>query len=251
MTFPLYIQWYKQQAIKYAIISHTHNREMMVISKHTPNRTTRMLKCHKTQHFDLIWKLMLNTEYFKTWYSVYYSLAEYKRGIPNQEMCMIRDNKSWDKLHCRDMIHYTHVIDIDADTNELKYALESAIRVVLKLGDCDVYFSGRGFHIYPKIDIKGSFMPEDNDNIYKKHYQIAYDLHHTLSEQVDTSIYDSRRVIKCPFTLAIYPDDDNLYICKPVPDLKKFDIKDYILTEENFKDNVALAKDYSMRRFRK
>ena len=251
MTFPLYIQWYKQLSVKYAIISHTHNREMMVISKHEPNKTTRMLKCHKTQHFDLIWKNMLGTEFNKTWYSIYYSLAEYKLGIPNQELMMIRDNDAWNKSHFDNMIRYTHVIDIDADTHELLFALDSAIKIVTKIGDCDVYFSGRGFHIYPKLDIPGTFNPEHNDNIYSRHYQIAYNLHHGISEQVDTSIYDSRRVIKCPFTLAVYPDDDKLYICKPVPDLLKFDLKDYILTDENFKENVALAKDYSMRRFKK
>ena len=127
------------------------------------------------------------------------------------------------------------VIDIDSgDSEETDYAVYS-VEILKKLFDCNntpyhLRFSGRGFHFvipYKYFEhLNKSFNPHEDNNIYAYMSDIADILHDDLSEMIDTSVYDSRRVLKIPFSLSIYQNES--FICSPIKDLPNFKLSDYI-----------------------
>jgi hypothetical protein len=115
----------------------------------------------------------------------------------------------------------THKICVDLDKKGIVYSLR---------------FSGCGFHIiiqYTEIPDykKHSFNPFDKKNIFIHCNKLNKKYHDKISEMVDFSINDARRIIKVPNTLVYNPAKTNerLLICKIInrDDLKKFDIKRY------------------------
>ena len=89
-----YYKWYFIPKVKFNIIKYTKNRETALIS-HDKAITLRMLKIHSVQHIDFHLKSL---NWFKNKWNMYYSLAEYKEGIPNQNFNLAkRDNSEWKK----------------------------------------------------------------------------------------------------------------------------------------------------------
>lgn len=253
--FDLYVKWYKDLAVKYELIKFLKNRELATLSKHTPQRNTRMLKCHTRQHFEFIWDKIINVEYHKTFYNFYYSLAKYINGIPNQPWRLKdRDNSSWNRSYYKHIEEMDFVIDIDASKEIIDIAYEDAMSIHeffnLHKVPHEIRFSGRGFHII----IPFKFFQHLNMSFYFMHKQgsyvdlylvIAEYLEKNYSELVDLTIYDFRRVLKIPYSLAVYPGDQDSYICYPLDqeDLKiPFKIENFTLTEENFKDLTKIIK---------
>ena len=103
-------------------------------------------------------------------------------------------------------------------------AVESAKHILrfFRETDCPFYcrFSGMGFHFvvpYELIKITlpdHSFYTSREDNIYKIYRSIALFLRDNFSEMVDTVIYDKRRIIKIPYSLALY--DHSVVMCCPL-----------------------------------
>lgn len=252
---PLFFSWYKQLPVRYAIAKTTYNRETAFLIRRgwgdLSRYSLRMIKCHSTQHFGLYWDYVVKAEKHQIPYSIYYSLAKYKNGIPNQSLKLKeRDNSQWMQNHYEHMESFDFVIDIDSD-GRIDLAVESAILLIdaiKKTYTYEIRFSGRGFHIF--IDLQIGFIPFNpnvENNVYQYHHQIAKMYHDTITEMIDTDIYDSRRVIKVPFSLAVYPEDDNLYVCTPITydELKTFKLSDYILTEQNMDAWIKKAGEYS------
>ena len=175
--------------------------------------------------------------------NIYHSLAKYKEGIPQEWKMSERKNtyNEWDKKRISKTIAYDFVVDIYAPSHkEMVYAQEDTIRLynVLKIYNPSIRFSGKGFHIYIKYkDMfgfrgmgiqKSSFNPDKSPNIYNDYYSIAKAMYDTITEFIDLSIYDSRRLIKCPNTLAFYGPKD-IYLCKEltIKELEEFELDNY------------------------
>lgn len=214
--------WYKLPVVKYEMIRYLQKREMCMINKEFPEKSVRMLKCHSIQHFDYIVNWMVGMEQNFTYYNFYYSLARYTNGIPNQESSLkMRDNSEWTKTHFEQMESYDFLIDIDSGSfEELPFAYESAFSIKRKLDEWqlpyELRFSGKGFHfIVPYGCFDGTPLnPSTKSNIYKLYFDIAKWLYNNISEMVDCSIYDSRRVCKIPYSLAVY--EEGTYVCYPL-----------------------------------
>lgn len=185
-----------------------------------------MIRIHNVQGID-VWFKVLKIHEFLRGYNVYYSLAKYKEGIPYSTLELAkRDFGNWTKEHWKEMVSYDFLLDIDAGNhNEIEFAVYSA-KEIKKLFDklevpYHLRFSGRGFHFvipyeFFPIDADGltelhCFNPDSDYNIYNVYNKIAVELSKRYSEMIDTTIYDSRRVTKIPYSLALY--NGRNYVC--------------------------------------
>lgn len=235
ITISNYYKWYFIPKVKFNIIKYTKNRESALISTLNNFITLRMLKIHNVQHIDFHLKAI---NWYKNKWNFYYSLAEYENGIPNQKFNLRkRDNSDWKENHWKEMVAYDFLIDIDAsDHSEINHAQISALNVVERLSrhkiPFSIRFSGCGFHIvipYSYFKDKNySFLHGSDDSIYPVYKSIAGIFNNEVSEMVDTKIYDHRRLIKVPYSLALYKDD--IYVCMPISieKLKNFNLSDYL-----------------------
>ena len=242
-----YPEWYKIPQVKFRMLPYTLNRECMFIKKEDERggKTTRMIRMHNVQSID-IWFKLLNIHKFGREYNLYYSLAKYKDGIPFGTLALSkRDFGDWTKEHWKEMVSYDFLLDIDAGNHsEIMFAHYSAKNIRNKFDELDVpyylRFSGRGFHFvipyeYFRISNKDFprfydeiFNPDAEHNAYSFFMKIAMELHNRYSEMIDTTIYDSRRVTKIPYSLALY--DGRNYVCSSFSSAQEFDdfnLKDY------------------------
>jgi hypothetical protein len=251
--------WYKIPPAKFNLIKYTFNREMAVLvpswilRKYPDMRryNVRMLKCHSVQHLDFILERYVKMFQHRKLYNFYYTLAKYRDGIPNQPSGLDQrseDNRTfWKTEHFKQMSGYDFLLDIDAGaTEDIRHAFDTA-KDVMSFFEHNSYpfeirFSGRGFHfIVPSkfFNMTDKFMlfnPEDDDNIYKRYYALAKFLNERYSELIDINIYDSRRLCKIPFSLAVYEDDT--FVCYPFrkkEDFLKFDIDDFRIDNFNLR----------------
>ncbi len=226
-----YPDWYWIPQIKFKIRNYTYRRETAFIAMNNVNsgssrygRTVRMIKIHNVQHFD-IWLKNMHISDDKKNFNLYYSLARYKNGIPNGSLNLSeRDFGNWNLDHWKEMEAYDFLLDIDAGNHEqmdFAYLSTDQIRLFFDKLNVPYYlrFSGMGFHFiipyecFTKTKLLLSFNPENENNIYNLYNQIAIKLHDIYSEMVDTGIYDSRRVTKIPYSLALYSNKN--YLCYP------------------------------------
>lgn len=235
--------WYNRIDVRYEIIKQLFKREFALLipswnkEEKYSKSSTRNLKCHSVQHFDFILRAM-GYKYHQQPYNFYKSMAIYKDGIPNQTMNMEkRDNNQWNKEHYNHIVGYDLLIDIDLDSHEnIQWAWASANNIKTLFDSCKtpytLRFSGRGFHFeipYPYLPHK-SFNPKDDDNIYKFCHKVATRLKQRYSDLIDTGIYDSRRLCKLNYTLAIY--EKEIYVCYPFNmswDFDSFSLEDFRL----------------------
>ena len=199
-----------------------------------------MIRIHNVQGID-VWFKVLRIHEFQREYNLYYSLAKYRNGIPFSTLKLSdRDFSDWTKNHWKEMVSYDFLLDIDAGNHtDIMFAHESAMNVKKLFDRLDVpyhlRFSGRGFHfVIPYEFFKHEadylievFNPEDDENVYKFFMNIAMKLHSLSSEMIDTSIYDSRRVTKIPYSLSLY--DGRNYVCYSFENDLDFD--NFILQE--------------------
>ncbi len=205
--------------------------------------TTRMIRIHNVQGLD-VWFKSLKIYRLLRGYSIYYSLAKYKQGIPYGTIALDkRDFGDWNTEHWKEMVSYDFLLDIDAGNHtDMKFAHLSAASIKKLFDELEVpyhlRFSGRGFHFvipyeYFKVPLEdrvsiGIFNPDTVGNVYSTYMKIAMKLHSSYSEMIDTSIYDSRRVTKIPYSLALY--DGRNYVCATFNSDDEFDyfnLKDY------------------------
>lgn len=230
------VEWYKNISIQYELIKYLKYREMCLLVKNTnPKFNTRMLKAHSIQHLQYILFNMMRIETKGADYTVYYSLAKYENGIPNQEPELTnRNNKDWIMNHYKHIIGFDFMLDIDSpDHIDLHHAHFDA-KIIKKMLDYHntpykLIFSGCGFHFiipFDKFNINKSFNPSDEDNIYKYHLKIAKVISDRFSELIDLSIYESRRVCKVPYSPTIYKNGLVL-VSKPFLNNREFEDFDY------------------------
>lgn len=220
-------QWYKLASVKFELIKNLYNRELallvprFVTNPEIKKRSVRTLKVHNVQGLDFNLKA---TKMFikETPYCFYYSMAKYKNGLPNQILNFVtRDNLEWTKNHYKEMVSYDYLIDIDApDFYDMQFAYNSAYNIK-ELFDklhipYELRFSGLGFHFiipYKYLPQNLTLNPHEPDNLYQFLSKLTKFIFKECSEMVDMNIYDSRRVCKIPYSLALYNND--AFVCSP------------------------------------
>jgi hypothetical protein len=240
MDYAPYFEWYKSAPVKFEIIKFLKNREFALLSKVTPERSTRTLRCHSVQHYDVILNEILKIEQKKSIFNFYYSLATYTNGLPYQNPNLSqRNNGEWISRHYEEMCAYDFLLDIDCDSQqEISYAYESAGLVKTFFDKInmpyELRFSGCGFHFVTPYKyftgLKKSLNPNDEDSIYALYIRLAGFISAYVSELVDKTIYDSRRICKLPYSIAVY--EDKMYVCMPFlndKDFYNFDISAFEL----------------------
>lgn len=218
-------EWYKIPAVKFKIIKYTYNREVMFIKpsfSKGEGKSTRMIRIHNVSHLD-VWMNSMRIFESRRLYNLYYSLAKYKEGIPYGSLNLAeRDFGNWSRDNWKEIKEFDFLLDIDCNNHkEIDFAYYSA-KEIKKFFDglgvpYHLRFSGRGFHFVIPYDYFESyhlsFDPHDEKNIYQFYMDIAVELQKRFSEMIDIGIYDLRRVVKIPYSLALY--DDIEYLCRP------------------------------------
>jgi hypothetical protein len=220
--------WYHNFPIQYALIRNLVKREMAFIAPewqpkvHTYDNI-RMQKAHSVQFLQGVLDYAIFNHKPNKLKNLYYSLAKFKdKGIPLRSELVDDNSKSdWKVNYWQSIDQYDFVIDIDAPNHPdipEKVLIQSAFRSMQNISlyltglNCPhfVRFSGRGFHIfipYKKI-AEGMntviFDPDSEINIYKEYRHIASFISSKFSDYVDLNIYDGRRIIKLPYSIAHY-----------------------------------------------
>lgn len=229
-----YKNWYSNHSVQFQIIQFTKNKEVALISKrNNPTAQRRHLRVHNAQAVVYI----INTYGISRGFTpnLYTTVATYKNGFPPTRHETFNDiKKEWIQNHQKKITSYPLFIDIDGDNHKEFYHVKLSMQLlhnhlVKKNVPHEIRFSGMGYHfIIPNDDLDISFDQTKPNNVYKINKDIATQLNDEISELIDLKIYDSRRLIKCPYSLAIY--GNNYYVCLPLK--SEADLK---LNPEDFK----------------
>lgn len=264
------ILWhYKNFNVQYYFLHYLNNREFAFFpskDSKTPNfMAKRNMRVHNIQGFQFWLDRMrffqsVNGNYNQV--NFYYSLATFINGLPltdPKNITLTVDKVEWNENAYKEISAYDMVIDIDSGNfKEFYYALSSAksLKALFDIQNIPYHlrFSGMGFHfVIPSKYFKNCghwhFNPHKKGNIYSYMNQIAEKLHDDVSELIDMSVYDSRRVLKLPYSLAIY--ESETFICQPVNDLIEFDINamKLIAWDGKFKCDVLHNADGNLKYF--
>lgn len=248
-------KYYSDKNVLYAMAEYTKdNREFCMITptwineinQETQKTNMRMLRCHSTQSFE--YYLQRFSFYNDRFHNLYYSLARYDGPVPKRDTAgwVNVELKQFYKNHRDHMDSFDFFIDIDSSGKmDVNMAYISA-RLLKKLFDSwnvpyQLRFSGKGFHfIIDGLLFKGygfKFNVLSETSIFKAYSKMARWLNMNVSEMVDVNIYDSRRVIKLPYSLAIYKD--NVQVCRPFLSNKEFNKwKYYDYSQHNIIEKV-------------
>ena len=224
-------EYYNRTDVKFQIIKYTQRREFAYLaprwvwSEANRRKNGRHFRVHNVHHLDVIMKgKYLLTMHNRFFVNIFASLATYKDGVPYRSLQSVDESfKKWEEKIHEHMESYDLLIDVDSPSHgeeDLTFAKEGTIEIKKIFDQLNVphyiRFSGCGFHIVVpgKFLPKKSFDPKDKDNIYIYCKKIAKYFFDNMTELVDTSIYDSRRICKIPFTLAHYKRHS--YVCLPI-----------------------------------
>lgn len=212
-------KWYNNNKVIYQIIKYTLNRELALLSPKWSSKhlALRYLKCHNIQHFKAI-REWIGEIRNKSDFNYYYSVARYKNGIYDQSFNHLKRKKinmEWKADALKNTQGYNLFIDIDLSSHnkqEISTGVESVQSIHKELNKYrirhDIVFSGQGFHIkvnemqMPKL----SPFPDKPNNMYNQCFKIAQYFHDNHTEMVDLVIYDSMRLCKLPFSLALFKE---------------------------------------------
>ena len=261
LSYNLIYKWYSLASVKFEMIKHLYNREFsLLVPRFVDNpdirkRSVRTLKAHNVQGLDFNLKAV-NMFSKETPYCFYYSMAKYKNGLPTQILNFVtRDNSEWTKNHYKEMISYDYLIDIDApDFNDMQFAYNSASDIKDLFDKLNVpyelRFSGLGFHFiinYKYLPQDLTLNPHEENNLYQFLSNLTKLIFEECSEMVDKNIYDSRRLCKIPYSLALYKND--AFVCSPF--LNDVEFNNFRLSNYNINDYSFIIKQRGIHLFNK
>jgi len=215
-----YLDHYTKTEVVFEIVKQLYNRETVFIDPFDKSKATRLMKIHSIQHWQQVTKWV---GAYKRPYNIYYSLAKYRQGIPNQvfnhEQRKI-NNKEWNEgEHWKNIETFDFLIDFDGDDEKHCEEIKKdvlAVSNVLKEVPHSIRFSGNGFHII----VPGQFMPQGlsyNPELETNYYSLLADILSKLKKDysgvIDLACVDSRRVVKVPYSVACY--EDGCKMCWP------------------------------------
>ena len=223
------------------MIHYLRNREFAMLTAKGFNSQfyKRNMRCHHPDHFKFF-KTITGFESRSRPFNFYCSLAKYQEGIPFVTKENRKDVlKQWTAENYKFITGYDFLLDIDVKHHDLIYVAYESAKLVKDVFDhrkvpYELVFSGRGFHfkipysVIPRLSLD----PRDGSNLFSVLGSLANKMHDSISEYIDTSIYDSRRLCKVPFSIALYkyPDGERAYLCRPfadVVDFNKFNLSDF------------------------
>lgn len=199
----------------------------------------RYLRILSAKGFDYAMNQMVKYKQFECPLNIYYSLARYKKGLP-QMSCILKlrgkEIEQWNERYVNEIEAYDCLIDFDADSHqEMDIAKESARNVITFLDAKNIpyhlRFSGMGYHIIIPHEaflcVPHHFNPYENndENIYRIYNNITQFFHDEFSEMVDVGLHDSRRVVKAPYSLALY--DDGAFVCWEFHSREEFEMTNW------------------------
>lgn len=233
---------YWNSFVKFKIIRYLKNRELSLLKAKVDGVSDKInirnLRCHNVQQLDF---LLARLKAFKheygrpKIYNLYYSLAEFRNGMPFQNLAgdKWQERKSlisdFNKVAHLNIVAYDCMIDIDAaGFDDIGAAWDSAdaVRSFMDLHNCPYHlrFTGRGFcFIIPFRFFKGqdfNFELYHEKSIYKLFSQINEFFYDKFSEMTDTGLNDHRRLVKIPYSLSIY--NEGAFMCAPMQTSNEF-----------------------------
>lgn len=234
-----YLFYYNNYKIQNLIVKYLFNRETVALpsKRMGDGAKIRNMRIHNTQSFRFWMDFIRMFQNKHQLFNLYYSMARFEKGVPYRYVGggnLKEDFSEWNKDLKQKIVSYDMLIDIDAgEPSEMPYAAETAnmLKRVFDAASVPYYLrnSCMGFHYvvpYEYFDPSISLNPDDGeDSIYYKMQQIAVYLNETYSDMIDTTIYDSRRIAKIPYSIGLYPHGD--FVCLPVNNLTAFDYKCY------------------------
>lgn len=248
----LYCEWYKNLQVFYLMSKSTFRREVMIYHKDNPYKF-RNLRAHNSYQLQYIAKFFSMMSHGRKPYNLYYSLARFKEGIPKRQPLLNQKDENCGELwkgECwKHMEAYDFVVDIDSPSHDDFYMIrEGAVSLAKWLKHTKVpfqlRFSGMGFHFvvpYEYFEHLGfSFEPFTENNIYVVFRKIAEQLKDMFSDFIDLKIYEHRRVLKIPYSLAVYPGvilKRQVLVCLP---LFSIDELEHFTLEQAHPDYVNL-----------
>ncbi len=201
--------WYNTPAIAFELIASMKHRESVFIAKNRPT-VQRMLKINAVRY------MYMNFDRYKFYdeeflYNVYSSVAHF----PSLPMSSFKweEKKEQVALFNANFIDYVKgydlFIDLDNENPKLVYASTKRLKQIFdkyQLPYSLIFSGAKGFH----INIEYKDLPEKLQQMKYKDLSIlfklfAYEL--KISEKIkdiDTSIYDLRRIRKTPYSI-VYP----------------------------------------------
>lgn len=245
---PEWLEWCKDSGIHERILGYmcdqTFEREFMI--KRVSD--DKVVRCNPVRNTNNLMFWMKYLKMFLNKYTFYHSLSTYRMMSIPMTGCNLRERMHNPKYKdfiingWKKMSGYDFLIDIDGEHDSFRFCIESAkiVREFLNMCRCPYYlrFSGSGFHFiipYSYFSFLGmSFNPDDRNNIYTMYEDIVEYVFDNFTELVDKGLHDSRRVVKLPYTPAVY--DDGTYMCLPVDDLDAFELEKFKLSGISFDD---------------
>lgn len=219
--------YYDNDFTRKFLVNYTRYREFSMMTPKGETENDKIVIRCLNYYNDINFKYYYRNTGFqegKYLFNLYTSLARYMKPRLSWIGDINRKQKMEDfiKEHESYMIGYDFAIDIDCDSQlELPYVFESAKKVFIYFiktrTPFRAKFSGLGVHFeipyefFKREGINKSFISTDDDTIYKMFYGLASYLASEISEMVDATIYDSRRMLKLYGSIAIYQDD--LFLC--------------------------------------
>lgn len=245
--------WYTLFALQHYWIKILKHRETAYLSPSWQNQpSVRMKKNHNTQQWqtNLEYTGIKNCSQFR---NIYYSLAKFKSSFPLFRKEQEKEKEEYKENIWKDFESFDMVLDIDCPSHELMQLAFDDMKIIHNLLAYQkvahyIRFSGKGFHIFFKNPIRAInqeyFNPESEVNIYKEYAKIARE-YYKLTELIDLTIYDHRRIIKLPYSLVHY--QFKTYVCHPMQKeeveadnflLERYEVFKYLSYFPDFPDNI-------------
>lgn len=241
-------EWYSDYKILAYFKKILKNKELCLIQPTHVNAAYACSRPWKVNSGIQFTQVLKAHNYPEKLYNVYHSLATFKNGIPNMSFNFSKNTdtkQAWNQIYYTQVREYDLIVDIDA--LEMETVTEIA---QLTYDFCDkityphtIHYSGMGFHVRIFMPDRKkpnlTFNPFMKPNYYTKlrayvRLRIPTRAHkrgyQQLYGKVDYRILDSRRVIKIPFSLALYKHDT--FVVAPInnkEELRKFNYKHYTL----------------------
>ena len=221
---------YNHLRIQHLMIKYTFKREVMRIvpkfSKEQKN-TMRMFRIHNINQLQWLFRFSHIFDGQRYPVQFYHSLAMYNTGVPRrntQDKGEKEYYETFKESSIKNIVSYDFFLDIDSPTEDkIQVASSDTYKICSYLDDMKIpyslRFSGNGFHIFIPhssfTEIKHHFNPYTIEgSIYSLYTKIAQAITKRFTEFVDESIYDSRRVIKIPFSVSI--TEKKAYVVAPL-----------------------------------
>jgi len=252
----IYDNWYTQTYIQLEIVKFLKERELAIFETFDNTKSVRNIKAHKLKDFHY-WLMRYN--FFERYYNVYYSLASFENGLPNFSPKPEERKKQtleWNNNCHKYFQSYDLLLDIDAKSHEEMPIIHKQAKSLKTLFDKNkisytLNFSGMGFHFilpYHTLSKNHNFIPADKGSIFAFAGKVMDKIKEKYVKNLDITVNDHRRVVKVPYSLAIYKPED-VYVCFPLSDdeFENFELDkmkpEYIIKHKKISFRGSLMRD--------